>query len=122
MTGDRRKQIGGGALVIGGAVLAWWLLHGADGLGFGRAHGGHDGEGETEIKLRVSEAGIEADGELVSMEDAVARAHAARNAIVVATGAARTGTVADLMRALLAAGVTVHATSDVWDTVEVGHG
>ncbi len=106
MSADRSKHGKTAAIVGGGALLVWLLL---GGKGWGR--GGKRGAAGTEphrVRIRVSDAGITADGAPVTIDEAVAIARKTGAAEVFATGAARQGTVDELYAGLRAAGV------DVW--------
>lgn len=108
MRDDRRKHARTGALLAGGALLAWLLLRGGSGFGFGGGKGGGARGAERRVRLRVSDAGISADGVPVSLDEGVAVAREVGAADLFATGAARQGTVDDLINALRDAGV------DLW--------
>lgn len=106
MADDRRKH-GKTAAVVGGGVLLAWLLLGGKGWGRGDKRGA-TGTEPRRVRIRISDAGITADGALVTSDEAVAAARRTGAAEVFATGAARQGTVDDLIAGLRAAGV------DVW--------
>lgn len=103
---ERRKHTKTGALLAGGALLAWLLLRGGSGFGFGRKGGGAE-TSERRVRIRVAADGITADGAAVTLDEAVAIAHDAGGADLFATGAARQGTVDDLIAALRDAGVSL---------------
>lgn len=105
---DRKDSTKKGVALAGGALLAWMLLRGnGGGFGFGRGGSGGVGGGTAgaRVKIRVSDAGIAVDGVPTTQDEAVELAVAAGAAEVRATGAARSGTVSDLIAALKAAGV-----------------
>lgn len=103
-SGERRGRRT--AAVAGGALLAWLLLRGgAAGAGRGRRL--------ARVRIRVDAHAVTVDGRPATVEAAVASARAVGAAELVATGSARTGTVADLLARLRAAGVVVHATPPV---------
>ncbi len=105
MKDDRRKHAKMGAALAGGALLAWLLLHGS-GFGFGGGGSATAGTGRR-VRLRIDAKGITADGESATIEEAVAVSRRSGAADVFATGAARQGTVDDLIAALRDAGVKV---------------
>lgn len=99
------------ALVAGGGALLWWLLRGRGGLGLGGV-GRSAGAAATHTvqparaHVRVDADGIAVDGQRTDIGGAVALV-AGRPVDLLATGAARMGTVEDLKAALQAAGVEV---------------
>jgi hypothetical protein len=99
---DRTKK---GVALAGGAFLAWLLIRGGGGRGVGR--GVVSGRAGPPVKIRISDDGIRLDGVPASQARAVELAVAAGGAEVTATGAARSGTVTDLLAALKVAGVDV---------------
>lgn len=102
-----RKHGKTAAIVGGGALLAWLLLRGARwGTGSGREAVAARPE-PRRVKLRISDAGITADGAPVTADEAVAAARRTGAAELFATGAARQGAVDELLVALRAAGVAV---------------
>ncbi len=107
MARDRRKPDRSAAVIGGGALLAWLLLRG-EGWRLGRRRR-DPGAATRRVHLRVSDVGITADGVPVTVEEAVATARAVGAAEVRATGAARQGTVDELLAALRDAGV------QLWD-------
>ncbi len=99
------------ALVAGGGALLWWLLRGRGGLGLGGKGRGADASATDTIqparaRVRVDADGIAVDGQRTDIGGAVALV-AGRPVDLLATGAARMGTVEDLTAALHAAGVEV---------------
>ncbi len=109
MTATREKRGGKGVLIAGAALAALLLLGGSGwGLssGWGRKGGGSGGKA-TRVRIRIDAAGITADGVPSSIEETVDIARTVGTADVLATGAARQGTVDDLLAALRDAGVTV---------------
>ena len=104
--GDR-KHGKTAALVGGGALLVWLLMRGT-GWGVGGQLGATTAGPKRRIRIRVSGAGVSVDGAPVTVDEAVAIARKASGAEVFSTGAARQGTVDDLIAGLHAAGV------DVW--------
>lgn len=99
------------ALVAGGGALLWFVLRrgggfGLGGKGWGRGKGSGSSTGEP-VRVRIDSAGIKVDGQPTDITGAVTAAKAVGGARVFATGAARQGTVDDLIAALRAAGVTI---------------
>lgn len=101
------------ALVGGGALLVWMLLGGA-GLGLG--DGGTTGTTAppAPCKVRIDVLGVHVDGKPTDVATAIHLCRASGRADVKATGDARSGTVQEVMRGLVAAGVQVNAGPDVW--------
>ena len=102
---SRRRKRHETVATLGGAALLLWLLLRGEGAGRGRKP--RRDEAASRVRIRISDAGITVDGEPATFDEAVARATAAGAAEVLATGAARYGTVEALTGALRAAGVTV---------------
>lgn len=100
-SGKHRKT---GAMLAGGALLAWLLLRGS-GFGLGAKGGRPSGNTARRVRLRIDNIGITADGVPSTIEEAVEAAKRTGAAEVFATGAARQGTFDDLVAALRAAGV-----------------
>lgn len=96
------------ALLAGGGVLAWLLLRGT-GLGFA-ARADAATPPVAPLAIRVDTDGIRVDGERTSLEEAAARTRARGAAEVTFTGAARSGTVTDLLAALRATGARLTVT------------
>ncbi len=108
MATDRHKHARTAAVLGGCALLAWLLLRG-EGWGLGGKGRGHGVTGvRPRLPIRVSDAGITVLGAPATIEEAVALAREAGSAELLATGAARQGTVDDLIQALRDAGV------DLW--------
>lgn len=109
------------AIVGGGALLLWLLLRG-NGFGLGRGHAGAAAASATAdptatpCRVRIDGDGIEVDGERADVATTTARCRAAGAAEVRATGAAITGVIAEVLRALQGAGVRVSAAPEVWST------
>lgn len=103
--GDRKH--GKTAAVVGGGALLVWLLLRGEGFGFSRKPS--RATSARRLRIRISDVGISVGGEPATFDEAVARGRAAGSAEVFATGAARYGTVEDLIAALRDAGV------QVWD-------
>lgn len=107
---DRSGRTKQGVALAGGALLAWLLLRGGGGTGGGR----RGGSGAPRVvRLRVAADGITADGAIVTHDEAVALARAAGRAELTATGAARSGTVTDLVAALRASGVELAVAAEL---------
>jgi len=104
---DRHDTTKRGVALAGGALLAWLLLRGhGRGIGLGSSRGGRaGGRSRRSVAIRISADGIRVDGVPATHDEAVARAVSAGAAEVMATGAARSGTVTDLIAALTAAEV-----------------
>ncbi len=99
------------ALVAGGGALLWFVLRrgggfGLGGKGWGRTKAAGSSTSEP-VRIRIDQIGISIGGQATDIAGAVAAAKAAGGARVVPTGAARQGTVDDLIEALRAAGVIV---------------
>lgn len=103
MSRERRRT---GAMLAGGAALAFLLLR-----GFGlRGRSGTKDRQPRRVRLRVDANGISASGAPSTIQHVVDVARRVGAAEVFATGAARQGTLDELVRALRSAGV------DVWMT------
>jgi len=120
------------AVVGGGALLLLLLLRGKGwAAGAGSSNGSGDGpapdaptSGTTAAPpppchVRIDADGLQLDGSPASLATITEHCRAAGSAEVRATGAAITGVVAEVVRALQAAGVRVWAAYDVWNTVNV---
>lgn len=107
MAQDDRKHGKTAAIVGGGALLAWLLMRGK-GWGVASKGAASSAGPERRVRIRISESGVSVDGSPVTLDEAVAIARKAGGAEVFATGAARQGTVDDVIAGLHAAGV------DVW--------
>ena len=99
------------AIVAGGGALLWFVLRRGGGFGFGgkgwgRGKGAGSSPGEP-VRVRIDSSGISVDGKSTDLAGAVEAAKSVGGAQVFATGAARQGTVDDLVAALRAAGVTI---------------
>ena len=119
--------------IVGAGALVLFLIFRGKGWGFGGNGGsGLSGDGGAvgtpsttqpapanlpPCQVKVREGGIDLDGASADQATTIARCRAAGAARVSATGAAITGQIADLVRALQAAGVNVYATTDVWNTL-----
>jgi predicted flap endonuclease-1-like 5' DNA nuclease len=115
----RKHRTGRTVAVVGGvAVLAWLLLRGRGcRVGAGNAATSADtATSSTSVpcRVRVDSAGIQFDGTTADLESTVDRCRTAGTAEVTATGAAISGVVASLMRALHVAGVTTYAEPALW--------
>lgn len=116
------------AIVGGGALLLWLLLHGK-GWGFGGGGGAGKSDQATGATptdaaidrqpclVGIDAAGIEVDGARADLATTTERCRAAGSAEVRATGAAITHVIADVIRALQAAGVQVWASTDAWNAL-----
>jgi len=95
------------ALVAGGGALLWFFLRRG---GFGLGGGGGKGPGSStreRVRIRIDAAGISIAGQPTDIAGAVAAGRESGGATVFATGAARQGTVDDVLAGLRAAGVPV---------------
>lgn len=108
-------------LLAGGALVAWLLLHGR-GFGLGRGHAGLGGKGGPRsmpvgppCRVRLTETGIELDGNLADLATTVSLCRVAGRAEVTATGAAIIGAIAQVLRELRCAGVVLYASPDLLD-------
>lgn len=113
------------AIVGSGALLLWLLLRGKR-LGIGQAQAASVSAADQPAKrpappcrVRIDGDGIEVDGERADVPTATARCRVAGAAEVRATGAAITGVIAEIVRALQAAGVRVWAAPEVWSAAAV---
>ena len=119
----RKSRSGRAAAVLGGAGLLAWLLLRRTGWRFGRAAGASTGpEGSASrqpCQVRVDQAGIELDGVAADLPSVVRRCRIAGAAEVTATGAAVVGAIAELLAALQAVGVRVHADPALWEVTGI---
>jgi hypothetical protein len=110
---------------VGLAALFYLLLRrgsGTGGSGSARAAPGSDGESAAPprpCRVRIDQDGLQVDGTPSDLPTTVARCRAAGTADVTATGAAIVGTIAQIVRALREAGVTVRAAQPVWDVIDL---
>lgn len=121
-----RERNGAGKWVVGGvgvaALLYLLLRHGTGGSGNGAASSGKSGEpavAPRPCRVRIDQSGLQLDGAPADLPTTVASCRAAGAADVTATGAAIVGTIAEVVRALREAGVTVRAASVVWDVIDL---
>lgn len=106
------------ALVGGGAALVWLLLRGGGGFGLGRGDSGAATSGAAaattpklpRANVRVNSLGIFVDGIFTDVPHAAAIVKERGEADVLVTGAARSGTADDLMKALRATGAKLYVT------------
>jgi hypothetical protein len=111
------------ALVGGAGLAAWWLLSRGKGWGFRRSPDEREGTSATHARVVVWIRGdrIEVDGVVADLPSVIARARAAGEAEVHATGAAIVRSVRDVVVGLRAAGVTVYLAGDLartnWETL-----
>src|SRR5688572_27147302 len=99
------------ALAAGGGALLWFFLRRGGGLGLGGKRRPTAGSSTAQrVRIRVDQAGISVEGQRTDIVGAVGVAREAGAATVLATGAARQGTVDDLLSALRDAGVKVWTT------------
>lgn len=121
-----RSRNGRGKWIVGGvglAALLYLLTRGGNGFGLGAAgtaNGASSGTSGSPCRVRIDAAGIEVDGRAANLDVTVERCRVAGAADVTATGAAIVGTIAAVVDALRAAGVTVRASPSIWDVVAVG--
>lgn len=118
MPSDRDRD-GRGKWVVGGAGLALLLLllRRGSGFGLGTGVGTRPAGPVAPCRVRIDQAGVQVDGTRADLATTVAICRAAGAADVTATGAAIVGVIAEVVRALQDAGVTVRAQPAVWDTV-----
>lgn len=122
MAGERRDGRGKWVAAGAGVAALLYLLtrRGESSLGSGGGGPTSAGEPLPPCRVRVDAAAVEVDGARVDVPGAVAWCRAAGAADVTATGTAIVGTIAEVVRALRAAGVVVRADPSVWDVVDVG--
>ena len=115
----RKSRSGRAAAVLGGAGLLAWLLLRRAGWRFGRAAGARPGPESSASRppcqVRLDQAGIKLDGVPADLSSAVRRCRITGSAEVTATGAAVVGAIAELLTALQAVGVLVHADPALWE-------
>lgn len=104
------------AIVGGGALLLWWLLRGGgggigSGSGSGLAAGAAGAAVPARANVRVDANGISVDGQPMDVAGAAAAVAKRGQANVIITGAARVGTVDDLLTALRATGAQLYVQS-----------
>jgi hypothetical protein len=101
------------AIVGGGALLLWWLLRGGGGgIGSGSGSGLAAGAAvPARVNGRVDAGGISVDGQPMDVAGAAAAVAKRGQANVIITGAARVGTVDDLLTALRATGAQLYVQS-----------
>lgn len=102
---DDRASVRTAAVIGGGALLAWWLLRGR--AGAPPPAPPQRPAPRLPCSVRIDSSGVQVDGAPADLSTVVARCREAGSAIVHATGAARAGTVTDVVRDLTAAGVVV---------------
>lgn len=116
------------AIVGGGALLLWLLLRGKGfGGGGGATDAGHGSDAPptgsktttpagppSPCRVRIDADRIQLDGVPTDVATLTDRCRAVGSAEIRTTGAAVTGVVAEVVRALQAAGVKVWAAPDVW--------
>ena len=95
------------ALVAGGGALLWLVLRRGGGFGLGGKGKGTGSSNGQPVQVRIDSDGISVDGRSTDVAGVVTSAKAAGGARVFATGAARQGTVDDVIEALHAAGVAI---------------
>lgn len=116
MAGDRARD-GGGKWVAGGlslAALLYLLLR----RGGGDARAASTGAAAP-CRVQVDQTGLLVDGSRAALATAVAKCREAGSADVTATGAAIVGTIAEVVRALVAAGVIVRAQPSIWQVIDI---
>ena len=119
---DSDNHTGRTVVLVGGGALLLWLLFrgkgkgglGRDGDGSGVAGQGATREPPCRVFIRARQ--VDLDGAPADLSTVVARCRASGRADVQATGGASLQRVEDVIRALQAAGVTVAAPPDVWDS------
>jgi hypothetical protein len=109
MKRDDDRHTGTIALVAGAGVLAYLLLRGGRGAGWGGAGTGDDIAGEAKPRtwchVRLDGKGLSLEGRPVSKDEAIAACRAADAAEVLVTGDSIAGAVDDLLISLRRAGV-----------------
>ena len=116
----KRDHTGRTVAIVGGAVLAAWLLSRGKGWGFrgpGDAHaaGGPTRPARCVVWIRLE--GFTVDGVVADLPTVIARCRAAGEAEVHATGDAITGVVWDTFKALRGARVTIYTPPNLEHTV-----
>lgn len=130
MARDHDDHTARNVALVGGAALVVWLLFRGKGLGLGSGGGiglggaagsannvAPAGQPATPCRVWIRADGIEVDGTAADLPAVVARCRATGRADVTASGAAIVHVIADVVRALQAAGVGVSAPPDVWNTI-----
>jgi hypothetical protein len=92
------------AIMAGSGVLLWWLLRKGRGWPFGAGSAGGDAR---PCRLRLSGAGLVADGKPATVAEAVRACQASRRAELFVAGDAVWGKLEEVRRALRAAGVAI---------------
>lgn len=118
-----RSHTGRNVVLVGGAGLAaWWLLSRGKGWGFrSSGDGTAASSGPARRVVWVRGDRIEVDGVVSDLPGVIAKARAAGEAEVHATGDAIVRSVRDVVMGLRAAGVTVYLAGDLgrtnWETL-----
>lgn len=123
---DREHHTGRTVALVGGAALVAWLL--LRGKGWGLGGGGGRGLGDAANRAASGDAtttpaqpcrvwirsrGLELDGAPAELATVVARCREHGRAEVQATGAAITGTIVAVLRALKDAGIAIDVPPDL---------
>lgn len=117
---SERDRRGRGKWLVGGAGIAallLLLLRRGSGFGLGTDVGTRPAGPVVPCRVRIDQAGVQVDGTPTDLTTTVATCRAAGAADVTATGAAIVGVIAEVVRALQAAGVMVRAEPSVWDVI-----
>jgi len=122
MADGNKNKTGKTVAIVGGGALLLLLLFRGRGFGLGGSAGdGRAGSApgrgtpSAPCKVRIDASGIEVDGVPADVATTTEVCRVAGSAEVHATGAAITGVIAEVVRALKDAGVDVWAAPEVWD-------